>query len=231
MFETVVEHRSAPANHTWQTPRVTAEPRSSEQVSGDCLLHMLDEIDYGMVLVNKQAHVHYMNHAARLELDGDHALQLQGNTLRTRNMRDLAGLHEALAGAQRGMRKMLMLGSDDRRVGVSVVPLSGNPAAPEGLALLVLGKRQTCAELTVLGFARAMALTHAETQVLQLLCEGRHAADIAEQLDVGLCTVRTHIGHIRGKTDAASITALLRQVVTMPPLLRALRTGAAGAAL
>ena len=34
------------------------------------LTRMLDEIDYGMLLVDADAQVRYSNHAARLELDG-----------------------------------------------------------------------------------------------------------------------------------------------------------------
>ena len=41
----------------------------------NCMTRMLDEIDYGMLLVGSDAQVVYFNHAARLELDGQHPLQ------------------------------------------------------------------------------------------------------------------------------------------------------------
>jgi hypothetical protein len=44
---------------------------------------MLDEIDYGMVLVGEGNHVLHVNHAARAELDADHPLQLLGRERHT----------------------------------------------------------------------------------------------------------------------------------------------------
>ena len=72
-----------------------------------CMAHMLDEIDYGMLLVDGSAQVLYLNHAARRELDCDHPLQLQGKNLGTAVAADAGALQEALIAAQRGLRKLL----------------------------------------------------------------------------------------------------------------------------
>ena len=98
-------------------------PAASEL--GHCMTRMLDEIDYGMVLVSADAQVVYLNHAARLELDGEHPLQLLGSALRAQRPQDVAPLHDALASAQRGLRKLVMLGAGAHRVSISVVPLPG----------------------------------------------------------------------------------------------------------
>ncbi len=197
------------------------------------LTRMLDEIDYGMLLVSAEAQVLYVNHAARHEMDEEHPLQLLGHALRAHRPQDVAPLYDALAAAQRGLRRLLTLGEGEHRVSVSVVPLpraDGEPASGAAgggqTTLLVLGKRQMCAQLSVQGFARSMTLTPTETRVLELLCNGVRPTEIATRQGVAVSTVRTQIGSIRGKTGAGSIRELVRQVALLPPLVGALRAGA-----
>lgn len=191
-----------------------------------CMAHMLDEIDYGMLLVDAAGHVLYLNHAARRELDHDHPLQLAGPTLTAPDSADAATLQEALADAQRGKRRLMTLGRDHQFVAISVVPLDDS-AAHLGATLLVLGKRSVCEELSVLGYARAKDLTPAETRVLGLLCRGVQPTRIASDQGVAVSTVRTQIGSIRAKTGTNSIRELVRQVAVLPPLVGALRSSAA----
>jgi DNA-binding CsgD family transcriptional regulator len=209
------------------------DPRRSQLAH--CLTRMLDEIDYGMLLVGPDAHVHYSNHAARHELDGEHPLQLAGPTLRALRPEDATPLQDALAAAQRGLRRLVTLGEGVHRVGVSVVPLPENEAERAGghgpLTLLVLGKRQVCEQLSVHGFARSLNLTPAETRVLELLCAGVRPTAIARQQNVAVSTVRTQIGSIRAKAGAGSISELVRQVAVLPPLVGALRGAWGGAAV
>jgi DNA-binding CsgD family transcriptional regulator len=208
------------------------ERRSSGRDPSGWLTRMLDEIDYGMLLVTADAQVTYLNHAARLELDGHHPLQLNKQRLGAHSPPDVAPLYEALAGAQRGLRKLLTLGSGLQRVSISVVPLPDTTAhgpgsdAREGpLTLLVLGKRQVCEQLSVRGYARSQNLTPAETRVLEGLCSGVRPSEIAASAGVAVSTVRTQIGSIRAKTGASSIRELVRQVAVLPPLVGALRGG------
>ena len=211
-----------------------AERRAASQGLGGCLTRMLDEIDYGMLLVGTEAQVLYLNHAARQELDGDHPLQMLGRTLRAQRPQDVAPLYDALACAQRGLRKLVTLGAGAQRICVSVVPLPPQPGQrnddAERAILLVLGKRQVCEQLSVQGFARSVNLTPAETRVLEQLCRGVRPTTVARQHGVAVSTVRTQIGSIRAKTGAASISELVRQVAVLPPLVGALR-GAMGGTL
>ena len=198
------------------------ERRTQARDGAACMRHMLDEIDYGMLLVSPDAEVSYLNHAARQELDGTHPLQLTQRSLGARRAQDVVPLFDALAAAQRGLRKLLTLGEGAQRVSISVVPL---PAGEGALTLLVLGKRQVCEALSVRGYARSQQLTQAETRVLEALCEGLRPTEIAARDAVQVSTVRTQIGSIRAKTGADSIRALVRQVAVLPPLLGALRNG------
>ena len=234
MFETANPRQASPgAAAFFHLPRgdVPAayrgpERRCAERDVSPWLTRMLDEIDYGMLLVTADAQVSYLNHAARMELDGQHPLQMLGQALRVHRPQDVAPLYDALAAAQRGLRRLVMLGEGAHRVSVSVVPLPAAVGASP-VTLLVLGKRKVCEQLSVQGYARSVSLTPAETRVLEMLCQGVRPTDIAVQLGVAVSTVRTQIGSVRAKTGAASIRELVRQVAVLPPLVGALRSAAA----
>lgn len=202
------------------------ERRQQPRDPGNWLVRMLDEIDYGMLAVGADAELRYLNHAARRELDGEHPLQLAGKNVRAQLPQDVPRLHEALAGARRGLRKLVTLGQDGHRVSISVVPLAGSAEAhEEPLTLLMLGKRQVCEHLPLRGFARSVGLTDAETRVLEQLCAGQRPADIARAGGVKIATVRTQIGTARAKTGAGSIREMISMVALLPPLVGALRCG------
>jgi DNA-binding CsgD family transcriptional regulator len=210
-------------------PYLGPERRRSPRDPGNWLMRMLDEIDYGMLLVGDDAELLYLNHAARIELDEAHPLQMQGRNLRAQRALDATPLHDALAAAQRGLRKLVSLGEGEHRVCISVVPLAGGGTDGQGLlTLLVLGKRQVCEQLSVRGFARAVGLTPAETRVLEQLCAGVRPAEIARRAGVKIATVRTQIGTARAKTGAGSIRELVSMVAVLPPLVGALRCAGSG---
>ena len=219
--EPAVVHTTVPRRRgPYSGPERRAQPPTLTAV----LAAMLDEIDYGMLLVAEDLHVLHANHVARAELDAEHPLQLLGHTLRARNPRDVAPLHEALADAsQRHLRRMVVLGEAEQRLCLAVVPIP-MPLAPDSAgALVMLGKRQVCQELSVQAFARTHALTPTETQVLKALCSGARPGEVALQHSVALSTVRTQVGSIRAKTGAQTIGALVRMVALLPPMVGALR--------
>lgn len=191
------------------------------------LARMLDEIDYGMLLLADESTVLHANHVARRELDAEHPLQLLGTQLRVRHAADLAPLRSALADAtRRGLRRLVTLGAGPQRVTLAVVPLAAagvGDAAAEAHALLVFGKRRVCPDLSAHWFARDHGLTPAEARVLAALCEGLAPGAIAAAQGVAMSTVRSQIGAIRSKTGTASIRDLVRRVAVLPPLVTALR--------
>jgi DNA-binding CsgD family transcriptional regulator len=225
MFEHTLSPRAA---HVQPSAHLAAQHAAREPIAppARCMAHMLDEIDYGMLLLDAAGRVQYLNHAARRELDALHPLQLAGAEIVATQPKDARALQEALGAARRGLRRLVTLGAGEHRVGVSVVPL--DEGGPHGDAtLLVLGKRRTCEQLSVQGYARSVALTPAETRVLEMLCGGVPPTEIATRQGVAVCTVRTQIGSIRAKTGATSIRELVRQVAALPPLVGALRSTSA----
>ena len=204
----------------------TAALANASAAAPNWFASMLDEIDYGMLLVADDRIVLHSNHVARGELDAQHPLQLLGAELRVRRTQDVAPLREAITAArQRGLRRLITLGEGAERVSVAVVPLPA-AAGDEALTLLVFGKRRMCEALSAHWFAREHSLTPAEARVLAALCEGTLPSEIAQTQGVAISTVRSQIGAIRAKTGAPSIRALVRQVAVLPPLVGALRAAA-----
>ena len=190
------------------------------------LMAALDEVDYGIVLLDGSAQVLHVNHTARAELDDAHPLQLVGLEMRAREPRAAAHLQQALDDAsRRGLRKLLTIGTGDAQISVSIVPLRTTGDDGQAAALLVLGKRRMSGVLAVQAFARSHGLTPGETRVLLALCDGVPPAVAAAQHGVAISTVRTQIGSIRAKTGAASIRDLIHKVASLPPLITALRNG------
>lgn len=181
------------------------------------LAHALDELDYGIVIVDPKRQVIKANHMARWQcaaLDG--ACQIRGDGLSARQPGDDdLLLHAVRSAAAQGKRSLLSLGSET----VAVVPLGD---ARSSAVLLVFGKRQVCEALSVDHYARVHGLTHAENMVLGALCEGDKPLEVAQRFGVAVSTVRTQISSIRQKTRTASIRDLVRRIAVLPPILSAL---------
>ena len=185
---------------------------------------ILDEIDYGVLLVSESLEVFYSNLAARRVLSRDNPLRLEPRRLAALQASDATALREAVALAtQRRLRRLVVLGSHQKRTVVAIVPL--HPAQDgEPAALVMLGKRSVCESLSAKGFASCHGLTPTEHDVLVGLCAGHTPLRIADEHRVSLSTVRAQIASIRSKTGASSIRALLEQVAQLPPLVGMLRS-------
>lgn len=203
----------------WMTGRAAA---SDGTLGAALLLRLLDEIDYGLLLLDDAGEVRLANRQARLECDAPEApLRRVGHQLQATHAGDAASLRAALAGARQGRRCLLALGA----LHVAVVPLD-DPAGGARMALLVFGKRLVC-ELSVEMFAGVHGLTPAEAKVLRALCGGARPAGIAHEFGVAVSTVRTQLASLREKTQAASIRDVVRKVAVLPPVLCVLRAESA----
>lgn len=192
----------------------------------------LDEIDYGLLLLDHQHRLIHANHEANMLLNDSYPLRLDGRNLRTRDGRDAAELNAAIQGAAvRGLRKLVSLGVEPDTFSVSVVPLRtlgeacapSHPTVSNHAVLLMLGKRNAGGGLALESFARANGLSPTELRVLKALCEGKPPSEVAGHHGVAMSTMRTQIGNIRTKTGASSIRDLLRRVAELPPLQGILR--------
>ena len=200
------------------------ERRSAAAEMWSLVAAAIEEIDYGMVLLDGDLNAFHMNAAARQTLADGELLLLRGRSLCTRHARDENALYAALKDAlDKGRRKLLNLGEGARPMCVSVVPLELPSTHSNRSVLVLLEKRKVCGELAVESFARNHQLSYGETRVLQALCEGLRPTEAARQNGVALSTVRTQISSIRTKTGAASIPDLLGRIASLPPLMSVLR--------
>jgi DNA-binding CsgD family transcriptional regulator len=185
---------------------------------------ILDELDHGIVLLGPDQHLVLMNRAAEAVLAGTPAVAMLSRQLRARSPQDAQRLQDALhAATERGLRRLLAVGSGDQRISLAVVPLGDERMAPPYATMVMFGKRLVCEQLSVQWFAQSHGLTPAETRVLARLAGGASPREIADEHEVGLSTVRTQIGAIRVKTGTDSIRELLRQVAVLPPMVGRLR--------
>ncbi len=191
------------------------------------LASVLDEVDYGLLMLSADGLVVHANHAAHTELAASTSLRLVGQRLAGRTAVEQRQLDAALAAARdEGRRTMLTIAAEGReRVGLSIVPL---PVAltqthPGHAVLISFERGRIAATLSLDAHAREHGLTAREQQVLAALCDGLRAKEIAARLRIGEATVRTHVNNLKAKTGCASIVDLVAQVSRLPPMVAALR--------
>jgi DNA-binding CsgD family transcriptional regulator/PAS domain-containing protein len=85
----------------------------------------------------------------------------------------------------------------------------GIHATGAGVAIVVVSERKHASHAAVL--ATKHGLTPRQTQVANLLVQGRPTTEIAAMLSTSVETVRTHVKHILRKTNQPRVTSLVRQ--------------------
>jgi DNA-binding CsgD family transcriptional regulator len=197
----------------------TERRRMSPHATHSALPSILNEIDYGMFVLDGSPKVLFANRAALAQLQAAEALVLEGGELAAADPRDACALNAAIrAAAQQRLRRMVMVGHPAHRMAVAVIPLPQSLAANQTHVLVMLSRREICEALSVHGFARDHGLSGAERRVLDALCQGLQANEIAAVQGVAISTVRTQISSIRAKTDSASIGEVVQRLARLPPI-------------
>lgn len=188
------------------------------------LLSLLDEIDYGLLVVNASARVQHANHLARHELDSGRLLFWAPDGGVCCPSAELTEqLQAAIDGGLQGKRRLLYLRNAEHVLPVAVVPLSPSSQGRAENVLLVLARQSVGDNLALHMFAREHSLTRTEESVLRALCDGRDVDEIASQHGVAESTVRTQVRSLRDKTGANGIRHLVQRVMALPPVVTALR--------
>ncbi|GAC1601664.1 MAG: hypothetical protein NVS3B2_04750 [Ramlibacter sp.] len=182
---------------------------------------VLEEIDYGLILVDPEGRVQHTNHLARHELARGRFLRLEGETLTSPGATDREAIARGIRLAAGGRRQMLSLSCADESLAVACVPLVQPDAGESASVLLMLARRADTANLALAFFARTYRLTPAEESVLRGLCDGLAVQDIAQAKGVCESTLRTQVRALREKTQARSIRQLVQRVAALPPVVLA----------
>ncbi|QTD45176.1 helix-turn-helix transcriptional regulator [Ottowia testudinis] len=188
------------------------------------LLRLLDEIDYGLVLVNAQGRVQHANHLARYELSNGRLLTcVADGQVAACAVSQTEQLMAAIHGAVQGRRRLLYLSHGEHSMPLAVIPLVHALEGPSTSVLLVMARQRAGDNLALQMFAREHSLTPTEESVLRALCDGRDVDEIAVQHGVAESTVRTQVRSLRDKTGAGGIRQLVQRVLSLPPVVPALR--------
>ncbi len=181
------------------------------------LMRVLDEIGWGVLVLDGGHQLRYANPVARSALGQTIAL-VSGRIVACHGD-DREPLRRALARAGSGLRTMLSLAHGETATMVAIVPLRHADAVDEDDEILVLLSRPATADpLAIQLFAGNHALTDSESRVLALLCNGSCPNDIASELGVAITTIRTQLGAIRSKTRTANLRDLVQRIATLPPM-------------
>jgi len=199
-----------------------AVPRGTDALQSDVLVGLLDEIDYGLMVLGADARILLANQLARLELaGGSHLRRCQGK-LAAGSPRDDSKIAAALGSVRQGQRSLVTLSGPDGELTLSFVPLHAGarlPARNPGvtLALVMLGKRNVCEATTLQKYAQLHRLTGTEQALLPAIVRGLSVKAIANQRSVSASTVRAHLCSIRAKTGARSLRTLMARITSLPP--------------
>jgi DNA-binding CsgD family transcriptional regulator len=185
----------------------------------DFAWRVLEEIDYGLILVRPDGSLQHANHLARHELARGRFLRIAGERVMGQTPSQTDEIQRAVTSAAQGRRQMLMLRSDAETLPVACVPLFQPYESGNGSVLLMLGRQPGIQNLNVTFFSRTHGLTPTEEAVLRSLCEGLEVQDIAEAHGVSVCTVRTQVRSLRLKTGIGSMRLLVQRVASLPPMV------------
>lgn len=192
----------------------------------DFAWRVLEEIDYGLMLLSPSGELEHANEVARCELNRGRVIRLDGNRVMGHSSAGTEEILRCLRGAAQGRRQMLTLHHGDVSLTVACVPLS-HRAEESDPVLLILARQSATQNLNVTFFSRSYGLTSAEEAVLRALHEGLRINEIASVNGVSECTIRTHVRSVRDKTGINNIRLLVQRVANLPPVVpRSLTTSA-----
>ncbi len=215
---------TAPAN-TPATAPVSGMGFTPQGLEQALLMRVMDEIDYGVLVIDAQGRLRHANHLARHELASHRLVMSQGGMLLGVNTELSEQIQQALELSLRGQRRLLLLKNEAKtqHLSLAFVPLT-HPLENDAPTVLVLLQRQNaCENVSVRMFARAQNLSPSEEAVMMALCRGLSIPEIAQENGVAQSTVRSQIKALREKTGSASIRHLLQRINSLPPMVSALR--------
>lgn len=194
-----------------------------DSMSQMLLMRVLDEVDYGLLVIDAQGRIRHANHLARQEMSAGRVILTHSKSLLGRSTDLTTQIQGALEHALRGQRRLLQLKQGDHELSMAFVPLNHSLEFDAPTVLVLLSRKNACDNLALRMFARSQSLSPSEEAVLLALCRGASIPDIAADHKVAESTVRSQIKALREKTGCGSIRALMQRVHSLPPVVSALR--------
>ncbi len=215
----------AKANDRRRFARLPADVSSASVA----LLRLFNELAYGLIVVDANRQVIHINRAARGALAREQRLRVRGRALEAWRESDTKVFADAMNRAFCGRRAAMKIGDckGTTQGSIILVPLPApslvgalNESQVGHIALVF--ERAACAEsLSIAFYAQNHGLTSGEERVLRALNEDQSVGEVASALGTAISTIRTHVNHIREKTGARSLRALVANLRSAPPLMPA----------
>jgi DNA-binding CsgD family transcriptional regulator len=205
-----------------------ADLRLLQQATKDAL----DRWSMGIVLLDKHGRVILLNQAAESIARQGEGLFLESGELRTKLTSETTKLRKLIRGAistatrqvaEPGGAMMISRQAPRRPLSVLVAPLSGQqsivPLIEAACAIFVAdpdANLQTDTDI----LRELYGLTAAESKVTALLVQGNDIRRIADELQVGLNTARTHLKRVFEKTHTRRQAELVQMILRAPTATR-----------
>ncbi len=212
----------------WPQPGTPPAPQVSALGPATGLLSLvLDQLDYGVIVCDKDGHLILSNDAARREISLGNPLALD-----TSGQLQLKGVGPDICSRWRAAlfaavhshkRQLLTFVSGGPGFSAAVLPLGGSDL---GCALVLLSRRHLATDIVVTHFGQAHDLTEAESKVLSHLANGMKLKDLACERKVKMSTLRAQVASLREKTGVSRMGDLVLMLAGLPPMTSALRCSA-----
>jgi DNA-binding CsgD family transcriptional regulator len=200
------------------------------QVERDTSLESLDLLSTGFILVDRQAHVLFMNRAARHILDQNDGLAIKLTGLAAVLPAETTMIHKLVydawvMGSCSGLPSSqgsvaVSRPSGRRRLSLLVVPLRPNASRsrllggidiPAAAILISDPESETVADTTAL--RQSFRLTSAEANLASILMAGKSLEEATEELRISMNTAKTQLKAIFSKTGTSRQGELIRQLL------------------
>ena len=195
----------------------TAVPLARPEFDTQDLTALLDELSLGVLLVSPSGQVIHANQASRDAMADSGVLSVHAGQLCAASPAEHKALLAALTNASNGVRSLLSLYANGADLLLSVVPPANPSAAGGGSIALFFQRPAICDTSVFLMFARNFGLTPTEQQVLTFLCRSWATPEIAEELNVAVSTIRSHVRSLCYKTASKGARELINRIAVLPP--------------
>lgn len=183
------------------------------------LVGVLDELDYGVILLDEQGRMILGNDAAHALLERATVFALVDGRPLPLDVGQRRRWRALLDGCSANERRLDLFVCAAETLSVAMVPMSAALASRCGATrIATFGRQRTCEPISLNSFARAYGLSATETKVLASLSAGQAPTDIAIEHRVSISTVRTQIKQVLAKTASGNMREVLSQMSRLAPV-------------
>jgi DNA-binding CsgD family transcriptional regulator len=206
--------------------RDRAMPHGSDSIS-PAIIEALDWLEYGVLLVNADARVCFLNGRAQ-ELMRMRELTILGGQLRAASMAQTAYLHQLIGKYARRTAEKFDSGAGNHHwVGrlmlqfAAVTPGLAARLADERLVAIFIVNPHGAADPTPQQLQLQYGLTPAEAELACEIAKGEGLVACAKALNISRATASTHLQRIFEKTGTKRQAQLVRVMLASRPAIRA----------